>query len=184
MATSGSVVADREILGRVVLPVDPVADVGRLGECLETVQQPGRHVQGDEVLVVEHHRHAGAERRRAGPGVHQHVQHHTPGAAHEFALTGSATPVHAPDRASPRAGLAVLDERVGVQPGVAPYRGVEGPGEQAAVVPVRGRDEQQHAVQLGVFHLHDASRLDESVAQEVLPRANRVRMRSTTRTPR
>src|SRR5690606_40864455 len=49
------VVADREIFGGIVLAVDAVAGVGVVRERLEAVQQPRRHVQDGEVLVVQPH---------------------------------------------------------------------------------------------------------------------------------
>ena len=101
---------DREVLGGVVRTVDAVADVGDLGERLESVQEAGRHVQVPEVVVVEQKSLLSAEGRRSSPDVDQYVVHRAVRAAHQFRLAAAAPSVHAADHTLRRPGLRVLQE--------------------------------------------------------------------------
>lgn len=149
---------DREILGRVVGPVDAVADVGDVGERLEAVQHAGRHVQMPERGIVEQEHLLLAERRRVRSGIDQDVVHGAVGAAHEFGFTLTAPAVHAADDPTHRTGLGILDERRRRAGHTAPLvedLGVEGAGEQPAVVVVRLRDQGHHTCKPGRFYSHD-----------------------------
>src|SRR4051794_20296981 len=65
----GVVIAHAVIGGGVVLPIDPVADVGHVGERLEAVQEPGRNVHVHHVPVIEPQRNPPSEGRRLRPRV-------------------------------------------------------------------------------------------------------------------
>ncbi len=95
-----------------------------------------------------------AERRRARPGVDQHVEHRAAGAAHQLGLAAPAAQVQPAHRALPRPRLAVLHELLRRQPVLAGDRGVEGPGEEAAVVVVGLRQKHQHPGQRHRPYLH------------------------------
>ena len=106
------------------------------------------------VLVVEPERRHLTERRRARAGVDHDVVDRAVGAAHQLGLSAAAAPVHPAHDPARAARLRVLHERVGIQPHGPRVGGVEGAGEEAALVPERGGDEQQHAVEARRLHLH------------------------------
>jgi hypothetical protein len=150
----GIVVAHRQVLGRIVCPVDPVTDVGLFGERLEPVQQTWRYVEVVEGDVVQPEGLVPAEGGRLGPGVDQHVEHRAARAADQLGLAGTGAAVHSPDSAPPRPRLTVLDE---LGQAVLGGRGqVERPGEEPAIVVVRCRAEHEHSRQRRLMSLHPA----------------------------
>lgn len=151
------VVGDREILGRIVLAVDAVAHVGGCGQCLEAVQQAGRHIKVAEVAVVERKRLMLPERRRVRPGVNQHVVHRAVGAAHQLCFTAAASAVQSTDHSACRPGLRILYERrcgTGYAAPVVEHVGVEGAREESPIIVMRARNEDGHPVQLGLLDTH------------------------------
>jgi len=95
----GIVVRDRDVLRRIVRPVDAVADVGDVAEHLEAVQEPARDVEHRERLVVETERLRAAEGRRVRPGVDQDVEDGAACAADQLALPRPEPTVQPPDSA-------------------------------------------------------------------------------------
>jgi hypothetical protein len=127
--------------------IDPVADIGGRRQRLEPMQETGWHVQMTKVVVVEQKRFLLAECWRVPSNVDQHVMHGTVGAADQLRLARARTAVHAANDSLGRTGLGVLDERRRetrrAEVIVKDVR-VEGPGEQAAVVPERLRDQDEN----------------------------------------
>jgi hypothetical protein len=148
------VVTHRDVLGWVMLAVNPVADIGLLGKRLEPVQEARRNIEVGEPLVVEQNAHHGAERPRAWAGVDEHVVYRPTRATDQLPFTTPGPSVHATDRPLPGTRLAVLDERRRVEARLSRQCRVEGPGEQSAVVAVWRRYEQPHTVDLTWSHLH------------------------------
>ena len=137
--------------------IDPIAHIGSRGQRLEAVQEARRHVQMPKVVVVEQKCLLLAEGRRVPSNVDQHIVHGAVGAAHQLRLAPPRASVHAADDSLRRTGLGVLHERCGV-PGLAEIvvenLRVEGPGEQAAVVAERLRDEDENVCEVGSFDAH------------------------------
>ncbi len=150
----GIVVAHRAVFARVVSPVDPIADVGLLGQHLEAVQQARRDVHVQELLVVQAEGLVPAERRRPRTGVDHDVVDRTAGAAYELRLAQPRPGVEAAQRGEARSRLRILHERGRVDAVLGRHRGVERAREEASVVAVgRGR-EHEHARQRRRPHLH------------------------------
>ena len=135
-------------------PVDAVADVGDLAEHLETVQEAARHVQHPELLVVEPEGLVPAVRRGAGPGVDEHVEDRTSRAPDQLGFACTTATVQPAQRPVHRAGLRVLDVRLGVEPVSGRHLGVEGAREEPALVAVRRGTKQQHVAELGRLDAH------------------------------
>lgn len=153
----GVVVGDDDILCGIVRTVDPVTDVGGLGQRLEAVQKARRHVKVAKVVVVEQKRLLLAESRRVPPNVDQDVVNSAVRTTNELGFAASAAPVQAADHALNGAGLRVLHERRGgtrrFQIRVEDFR-VERPREQAALVPDWLRYESQDAGEVGRLNEH------------------------------
>lgn len=148
-----------DILAGIVRAIDAVADICRRGERLEAVQKSRRHVQVTEVGVVEPERLLLAEGRRSRPGVDQHVVDGAVGAANEFGLSAPAAAVHPADHPPRRAGLRILQERcagAGHTKITVEDLGVEGPGEEPAVVAKRLRDKHGDIGEFGLLDTHGA----------------------------
>ncbi len=152
----GVVVGDGEVLGRVVRAVDAVADIGRLGEGLEAVQETGRDVQVAELGVVQQECLTTAESRRIGTDVDHDVVDRAMGATHQFGFPMTATTVQTADHATRRPRLRILHERgrcAGTEVSVEDF-GVEGAGEQAASVTEGFGHQKQHVGEFGLFDSH------------------------------
>lgn len=146
-----------EVLGRVMRPIDAVAHVGSSGQRLEPVQKPGRYVKMTEIPVIEEKSLLPTEGRRTSSDVDEYVVHRTVGAADQFGLTTSRTAVHTPNYSLRRPGLRVLDERGG-----GPWDAevsiedacIEGPGEQATIVPERLGHQYHDVGKISPFNIH------------------------------
>ena len=145
-----------DVVYRVMFGVDPVADVGNVGERLKTVQKTGWHVKGGETLIVERENRVPAERGRSGTSVDQDVVDGTAGTPDEFGFPAPASAVHPAQNSQDRPGLRILPECGRVNTVRFGHTGVEGPREQATLVPVRSRNELQHTTELAGQDLHSA----------------------------
>jgi hypothetical protein len=152
----GIVVTHGAVFGRVVLPVDPVADVGDVAQDLEAVQHARRDVHVPELLIVEPKRLVTPKSRRPGSRVHHDVVDRTPGAAHELGLAPPRPGVEPAQRAEAGAGLRVLDERGWVDTVRGRNRGIERAREEAPLVAVRRGNEHEHVRKLCGPNLHPA----------------------------
>jgi hypothetical protein len=148
---------DGQILCGFVLAVDPVADVGHLGQRLEAVQEPGRDVEVHQVLVVEPRGHPAPEGGRLGPGVHDDVVDRAERAAHQLRLACPAPPVQTAHDSPVRTGLGVLHESFRPKPSSMGDSDVERTGEETTRISVRGRFEDQNALQTRITHHHEES---------------------------
>ena len=148
---------DGNVLAWIVRAVDPIGDVGGIGESLEPVRATGGHVERDLLVVAQSEALPVTVGRRRGPQVHDHVEHRAVGAADQLRLAIAASKVQAADNAADRARQAVLREAPGVDSGLARDVGIEGPGKKATLVHVRLRSEQQRALNSrNAYDLHDA----------------------------
>ena len=99
--------------------------------------------------------------------VHDDVEHPAPRDAHELALAGMRLEVDAAQRALTRARMVVLDE-LGRDAVVARDIGAERLHEEAALVAVHGRREQDEAVESGLKPLHCGRRLGSAPSKDRL----------------
>jgi len=120
------------------------------------VQEARRYVQVREFDVVEPERPVFTEGGRRQPRIDEHVVHGAVCAADELGLTGPRTTVQAAEHPPAGAGLRVLHERVRIDSRVPCHGDIEGPGEQSAVVVIRGWHEQEQAVERRLVNLHEA----------------------------
>ncbi len=146
-----------EVLGRVMRPIDAVAHVGSSGQRLEPVQKAGRYVKMTEFAVIEEKSLLPTEGWRTSSDVDEHVVHRAVGAPDQFGLTASRTAVHTPNHSLRRPGLRVLDERGG-SPRDAEVSiedvCIEGPGEQATIVPERLGHQYHDVGKISPFNIH------------------------------
>lgn len=145
---------DRKIGLGVVLTVDPVAHVCQLGDDLISVQESRGHVQVVEVFIVQNHREVVAKRRRAGSNIDDDIPHGAARTAHEFRLAGTRTPVQPAYDTTDRSRLRVLHKAPRVHTGSSRYRGVEGPGKEAAFVVDGLRHKDQYTFEVGRLNDH------------------------------
>jgi hypothetical protein len=141
-----------------VLAIDPVGDVGRVGQCLETVRAAGRHVQRLLLLAGQPEALPVPVGRRTRPQVDDDVEDGAVGAAHQLGLAPPTAQVQPADHAAGGPGDAVLHKCRGIKPGRPRHRRVERPGKETALVGVRNRAEKQRAVDpRDLQYLHDPS---------------------------
>ena len=119
-----------------------------MGEALGNPHLPP--VRGREALP-----HPAAERGRAAPKIHRHVEHLPRHHAHELALRLARLEVQAAQHAGGRARVVVLDERARAPGGAAEPVVAEGLHEEAARVFVHLGLEDEHAGNGGGDGLHD-----------------------------
>lgn len=151
------IIGDGEVLSGIVWTVDPVAHIGGSGQRLEPVQKAGRYVKVPEVVVIQQKRLLFTESWRIFANVHKHIVHSTVGAADQLGLAAPGASVHATNDAGGRTRLRVLDERRRCSrfaQVVVENLGVERPGEEAAIVAERLRDEDENTGQAGLFDTH------------------------------
>ena len=152
------VVGDRDVFGRVVRAVDPIAHICGGGEHLKPVQEARRDIQMPEVVVVELERLLTPERRGIPSDVDQYVVYRAVCATNQFGLAATRAAVHAADNPLHRAGLGILNEHNcpthRTEVSVEDVR-VKRPGEQAAVVTERTGDEDEHADEFSLFDKHN-----------------------------
>ena len=141
----GVIEGNRYVLRRVVRAIDAVGDVCRAGEGLKPVRAAGRYVERHLFVVAQFKALPVAVRRRRGPQVNDHVEDRAVRASHELRLSVPAPDVQAPHHAARRAGETVLSERGRVDAGRVHHVRVEGAAEEAALVHVRGRLEQERS---------------------------------------
>lgn len=151
------VVGDRQILGRIMSPIDSVADIGGFGEGLKAMQEAGRNVQVPEGIVIEQESLLPAERRGISPNVNQHIVDRAMRTAHQLGLAAARASVHTTDHSFGGARLRILHERGG-QPRrahvVVEDVRVERSGEQSSIVGERLWDENENVCKLGLFDTH------------------------------
>ena len=66
--------------------IDAVNDIGNLSQRLETMEEPARNVDLGAVLIIEQEGHDLAEGGRAWPGIDDHIENGTIGAANQLRL--------------------------------------------------------------------------------------------------
>jgi hypothetical protein len=138
-------VGDRHVLRWVVLAVDPVRHVGRIGQRLKAMRAAGRDVKRGLFGVPQLEALPVTVGRGCRAQVNDDVEDRPVGAADELRLAWATAQVQAAQDAAARAGNTVLDERGRINPGRPHHRRVEGPAEEAALVHVRSRSQQQCA---------------------------------------
>lgn len=144
----------RHVVGRIVSRIDAVAHVGGGRQGLVSVQESGRDVQHGEIHVVQPEGLDDAERGRLRTSVDNDVKDGSVGDPHQFGFAATDPSVHPAHDALDRTGLAVLDKRVGIDSRVPRDPRVEGPGEEAAIVGMRGRLEEQETGQPACANSH------------------------------
>jgi hypothetical protein len=152
----GIVVTHRAVFARVVLPVDPVADVGDVAQHLESVQQARRDVHVPELFIVEPKGLVTAEGGRPRAGVHHHIVDRAPGAAHELGFAPPGPHVEPTQRTEAGAGLRVLDERRRVDAVRSRQGGIKRAREETPMVAMGRGNEHEHVRQRCCPHLHPA----------------------------
>lgn len=150
----GVVMDHADVLARIVRPVDPVADVRGRRQSLKAMQKPGRYVQLAKVDVIEQKRLLPTESRRIPADVDQHVVHGPVSAAHQLGFASTRPRMHAAHHALRRAGLRVLGERDRPAEVFVEHRGVEGSGEQPALVAEGLRHQHRHVGQVALLDTH------------------------------
>lgn len=155
----GVVKRHSQIFGRVMRPVDAVADVGLGGERLEPVQVTGRNVEVVKIDVVEFERLRAPESRGLAADVDEHVENCAVCASHQLGLALPGAPVHPAHHSERRARLRVLDEVAGVArtiEEVVEDQRVKSPGEEPAAITMRFGDEKQNVREIRGFDAHEA----------------------------
>jgi hypothetical protein len=140
----GVVVCDRHVLGGIVRAVDAIRHIGWVGQGLESVGTAGRHVERDLLAVTQLEAFPVPVRRRGRTQVHDDVEDRAVRAPDELRLAVPAAHVQAAHHTADRAGEAILGEGR-VDAGRTHYLRIEGAGEEAALVHVRGGHEEQSA---------------------------------------
>lgn len=151
------VVSNCQVLGRIMLSIDPVTHVGARGQCLEAVQEARRHIKVPKFRVIEQEGFMPTETGRIFPGIHEHVVHSAICTSNQLAFTSPRAAVESTDDAPPRARLRILHERgrpAGSAYEVVEDHGVEGPCEEAALVPKRFGDKYKDVCKGGRFDSH------------------------------
>jgi glycosyltransferase involved in cell wall biosynthesis len=147
-AELGVVESDGHILARVVGTVDTVRDVRRCGQSLEPVGVPGGDVQRHLLVVAQLETLPVTVGGGAGAHVYDHVEDNPVGATYKLRLAVAAPDVQPAHDSLDRTRDAILREAVRIHPGSSHYVGIEGPAEEAPLIQVRCRFEQQHTAKL------------------------------------
>ena len=153
----GIVEGDAEVLGGIMRAVDAVTHVGGV-QRLESVQESRWDVEVGELLVVETEGLVMTERGGVRSDVDHHVVDGSVSAADQFGLTAAGTPVHAADHSNLRPRLRVLYESrcsAGSAEVLVEDLGVEGAGEQPAVVSVWFGCQDEYVGQFGGVDSHE-----------------------------
>lgn len=148
-----------DVLARVVRTIDPVADIGRGGERLKTVQESRGNVEMSKVVVVEQKRLMLTESWGFPANIDEHIVNRTVGATHQLCLAATGAPVHAANATLRRTRLRVLDERrgcAGHADVVVEDLSIERSGEQPTIVTERLRHKNNDTFEPGLFDSHGA----------------------------
>jgi hypothetical protein len=152
------VVHHRQVLCRIMRPIDAVTHVGTLCDGLKPVQEARGHVEVAQLDIVESERLGLTECGRIRPDVDQDIVHSTAGAPHQLGFSAIGAAVHAAHDTARGSGLRILNE--GRRRTADAYRlvedlGVEGPAEEPTLVVKRLRDEEQYIRKVGRPYTHD-----------------------------
>lgn len=146
-----------DVLAGFVRAVDPVADVGRRGQCLKSVQETRRDIEVVKVVVVQAERLLGAESRRIPAHVDEDIVHGTVCTADELRLASTRATVHAADDAEHRPRLRILPKGCGgarrADASIEDVR-IEGSREETTVISERLRYQNEDTVQIGLLDTH------------------------------
>lgn len=155
----GVIECDGQIFTRVVCAVDAVTNIGGRRDGLKAMQKPLRHIEVQEIGVIEPDAQLMAEGRGVRPDVDDDIVYRSVRASDEFGFARSRPAVHSADGSLHRPGLRILHKRraeTGRAEVVIEDVGIEGSGEQAAVVGERLGNENDDAGNSGLSDPHGA----------------------------
>ena len=145
------------VLPRIMWTVDPVTDVRRGSQSLESVQKSARDEEMTKVVVIENKCPVLAESRRPAADIDNDVIDRAVRAPDQFGLAEPRTAMESPDHALCRSGLRILDQRrrgACRADEVVEQYGVKSSGEKTASVIRRLGYENRDTGEVGLFNSH------------------------------
>jgi hypothetical protein len=152
----GIVISHGEIFCRIMQLVNPIANVGIVGQSLEAVQEARGHIEMPEQLVIEPKCLGTAKGGRVWASIDDDIVNGAACAAHKLCLTTAGPAVKTAQYSLPGPRLGVLDKGSRVKAMGVGGLSVEGAGEETSVVVSWGGNKKENASDRCVANLHVA----------------------------